>query len=102
MSEITVKIKPKKDGSKEFDCSSVDSVFDEGKSKTFNFTLSLNQLGETSDLKTLLGSILQYECTFKSVESELKYNFDSGKSTVTPIDNIIILPMPDSKKRKKL
>jgi len=97
--KIEVKIKSFKNGSKEFKCSSIDPIFDENKSKDFNFTLSLNQLNEIENLNMYVAGILQAEVTFKTIETHVDYNYDPLTGSVIPIIELDVLPV--SKKKKK-
>jgi len=97
--KIEVKIKNFKDGSKEFKCSCIDPVFDENKSENFEFTLSLQELNEIENLERYIGGVLQSEVTFKTVETQINYDYDPQTGVVIPITKVDILPASGKRKR---
>jgi len=98
--EIEVKTKNFKDGSKDFKCNCIDPIFDENKSKNFEFTLSLQELNEIENLERYIGGVLQSEVTFKTVETQINYDYDPQTGSVTPITKVDILPAPEKKKKR--
>jgi len=97
--KIEVTIKNFKNGSKEFKCSSVDPIFDENKSENFEFTLSLKELSEIEDLEKYISGVLQAEVTFKTVETQINYDYDPQTGVVIPITKVDILPVSEKRKR---
>jgi len=79
--EITVKIKNKKNGMIDVKCEADSPIFDNSKSKKFDFSLEPENLINNT-IEKIIAGMLQYEIIFMETETEKIFEFDPDKNTV--------------------